>query len=66
MTETVKSFKEIFEENFDTIQWMDPESKNNAKVKLEHMEYHIGHTELSDEELEFGKLYTSSIYQVSK
>ena len=50
MTKTVKSFKEIFEENFNTIQWMDPESKQNAKAKLEHMEYHIGHTELSDEE----------------
>ena len=35
MTETVKSLKEIFEENFNTIQWMDPESKQNAKAKLE-------------------------------
>ena len=66
MTKTVKSFKEIFEENFNTIQWMDPESKQNAKAKLEHMEYHIGHTELSDEEQNLVSYIVACTYPVSK
>ncbi len=44
--ELIKNIREIFEENLDKLSWIDEQSKNEAKKKLEKIYEKIGYPDL--------------------
>jgi predicted metalloendopeptidase len=44
--ELIKNIREIFEENLDKLSWIDDQSKNEAKKKLEKIYEKIGYPDL--------------------
>jgi len=44
--ELIKNIREIFEENLDKLSWIDDQSKNEAKKKLEKICEKIGYPDL--------------------